>query len=199
MDLLPIITIDGYIPVLGIDTRKDQLFTCRICKKERFTVRKPRSIVLSILIPGPVKQDGDIFNENNPDVCFFCVFQESDWIEDYDNYDEYSNICNFDGSTMISYPCGNCLSYGSFDKQKQFHSCGWKDYDDNGLSSYGMKYREKMILDTKQKFLAIMNKEQIKLRYLVILVWKKSDQMKRLPKDVLKYLCILEFPLLCKN
>jgi hypothetical protein len=57
----------------------------------------------------------------------------------------------------------------------------------------------KNVLDIKRRFLQIMNEDQIKIRCLVILTWKNSDQMKRLPKDVLKYLCYLEFPLLCEN
>ena len=183
---------------LGIDTHSD-VFTCRVCKKRRFPIR-----IGSITNRGTPCHNNGLVNSKHPDVCFFCFHQES-------------------MHSTYTFSCLYCITNGTFDDKGVFHICyscsifgitkeereknkkrfqysltekelrSWLSKEEENV-----RYRDRIIQDTKREFLAIMNKDQIKMRCLVILVWTKSDQMKRLPKDVLKYLCRLEFPL-CEN
>jgi hypothetical protein len=189
-----------YTP-LGIDTHSD-LFTCRVCEKRRFPIRKTLNGIILTSYRTPCYND-PIINTKHPDVCFFCFHKESFLYE-------------------ARYSCWGCITQGTFDDKNVFHHCQPCNYyyvtkeerDENHneiLSLFtaeeaqywldeeeAVRLIDKIVQDKKLEILAIMNKDQIKQRCLVILLNNQLDQMKRLPKDVLKYLCRLEFPL-CEN
>jgi hypothetical protein len=168
--------IKNYHLTLGIDTRPDQIFTCWICKKRRYPVRESYNEITSIDDPVIAQWCS---------LCFFCIYQEATWGLKIN---------------IIAFPCGMCWFFDTKKGMSVYSRCyNCSEYEGRLFNQAEKEQHINTVLDTKHRFLPIMNEDQIKLRCLVIWLHGQSDQMKRLPKDVLKYLCRLEFPILCEN